>query len=657
MICKQKSKSSAFTGLCLLLLSLLLLTSCAKEDASEVHVVLEEGEGFHCSDAAKIIRSGEDVSFSVSMEEDYEITSREPEHTGITEEEDGSLTVTLKAVSYPTVITLTAEKLPYQIRYHENLPDGASAGSEIPADRTLLQSAGRKHLRVNTLNAADSFRLDGYTLTGYNTAPDGSGTHIGLGSRCDALYEKETTLYAEWSPWDEASLFTFETLPDGTLSLTGFSGQAGNTDKENTTGNNGNTQEKFQTTGNYDTLTIPGTVNGQTVTEIGEHALSGGGYRILILPDTLRRISLYAFSDSSLEELYLFDNLIEITDYAVEGCENFHTLHINAATPPVYAGNYFASFTDKTDRLRLLSGQRKLILFSGSSTRFGYDCEAIDEALSDYAPVNMGVFAYTNALPQLELCRTFTSPGDILLHAPEFDAAKRQFCTTNEIDDKLFAMIETDYDLLTRLSLTEYRGTLTAFQTFLKTRRGMTPRSYSESPADYDEDGQTVSTPSYNMYGDYITYRPNASDDAPIYELPVDYVKEAFPKSTYIEPLNAEYQRFLSDGVTVYFTYAPRNAAAISDRSTKEARAELEEYFKESLIVPVISELEESLYPGRYLYGTDNHLSTEGVGIRTKQILKDLSEINSNCSGPSDLHVTSGLPIESSLCERQALAS
>ena len=84
------------------------------------------------------------------------------------------------------------------------------------------------------------------------------------------------------------------------------------------------------------------------------------------------------------------------------------------------------------------------------------------------------------------------------------------------------------------------------------------------------------------------------------------------------------YQKFLDKGVQVYVTYAPRNRKAVSKESTKEARAQLDRYLREELIVPVISDLEKSLVSGVYLYKTDNHLSTEGVTIRTKQIIADL---------------------------------
>ena len=344
----------------------------------------------------------------------------------------------------------------------------------------------------------------------------------------------------------------------------------------------------------------------------------------MVLPPTLREVSPRAFENAALSELIFYDSLTNITDYAFAGCENLRTIRINAVRPPVYSGSYYDTFTDKMDRLRGLSGTRKIILFSGSSARFGYDCALIDAAFPDYAVANLGVFAYTNALPQLDLIRHFAGEGDILLHSPEFDASKRQFCTTNAMDPAFFRMIESDYDLLSLLCYRDYGGLLSAFSTYQKEREGLDAGDYRTSAASFDEDHFPVSEPSYNEYGDYILPRPNATDDTPIYDLPVEYTAAAFPREAFIDPLNAVYDTFLENGVRVLFTYAPRNRDAVSDKSTPEARAALDAYFRETLCVPVISDIEESLYPGRYLYGTDNHLSTEGVRIRTERIIRDL---------------------------------
>ena len=158
---------------------------------------------------------------------------------------------------------------------------------------------------------------------------------------------------------------------------------------------------------------------------------------------------------------------------------------------------------------------KKLVLFSGSSARFGYDSAALDAALPSYGVVNMGVFAYTNALPQLELIRARMREGDILLLSPEFDAAKRQFCTTNAFDDDFFCMAEANYDMVAELDLQQYSGVFSALGSYLQTRAGMTQSSYAVSPSDLDEDGNAVDTPSYNAYGDYVLYRSDAADDTP----------------------------------------------------------------------------------------------------------------------------------------------
>ena len=446
------------------------------------------------------------------------------------------------------------------------------------------------HKRLNTAQG-DLFTRDGYTLYGWNTEADGSGVSIGLGSRADA---RDQTLYAQWAKWSDEADFAVE---NGVI--TSYSGAD-------------------------DCVAVPEFWHGEPIHAISEGAFAGCKATVVILPPTLKTVSKGAFENAKLETLYLFDSLQSINDYAFTGCEQLTTLHINAATAPVYAGSYYSTFADKCDRLFSLADQKKIVLFSGSSARFGYDSAAIDEAFSGYAVVNMGVFAYTNALPQMELIRAAMQPDDILLLSPELDAAKRQFCTTNALDAPFFNLMEENYDLFALLDLEEYTRVFSSFSEYLSVKCRMDGKDYSVSPNDFDEDGNPVSTPSYNDYGDYILYRPNADSDAPIYGLPVPYTASYYRKEQYIDPMNAELDRFTDGGVRVYMTYSPRNRLAVSEDSTEEAIRELDAYFRETLHVPVISDMMESLVDGRYLFGTDNHLSTEGVKIRTESVIRDL---------------------------------
>lgn len=553
-------------------------------------VVLEEGEGFTAQTYTGQTAPGGELRFALTPEDGYTVTGADFDGCTLEREPGGGVTLVLPQVRYSTAVRLNVERTDATLAYHASGGQRLDGGSSVEFVEVPVTPS---HLRWNTSTGTDLFTRPGYTLTGWNTASDGSGTAVGLGSRITP--SEGLVLYAQWSRWADSDLFQWESLGDG-AAITAYSG-------------------------NERVLTVPGSLGGLPVRAIRAGAFAGSVCDTVILPDTLRTVENGAFDGCVLSELYLFDNLRTVSDYSFSNCENLRTLHINAAQPPVYSGTYYATFADKFDRLLSLRSNRKIVLFSGSSARFGYDSAKIDAAFEAFDVVNMGVFAYTNALPQLELILTCMREGDILLHSPEFDAAQRQFCTSKNLDAAFFNMTEANYDMISLLDLRRYGQAFTAFSSYLNSREGMDDRSCGLSPADFNEDGTPVSTPSYNEYGDYTLYRPNAADESPVYGLPVDYTVRSFPKNAFIDPLNGEYQRFLSKGVRVYFTYAPRNRLAVSADSTPEARAELDTYFREHLFVPVLGDVESSLVSGVYLYGTDNHLSTEGVALRTEEII------------------------------------
>ena len=573
--------------LMLILAMLVLLAGCAAAPAApavQCRIVLESSPAFTAQTQTAAVTPGQTVTFTLTPADGYTLTGADYPGARLTRTGTG-YTLSLPEVRYSTAVAVTAEKSDTVLYYRDNL-----GGDWIEAPVTA------SHLRVNTAIQGELFNNPGHTLTGWNTAPDGSGQAVGLGSRT----EPGCRLYAQWAAQNDAAEFTF-TVNNGTATVTGWQGSG-------------------------ERLVLPDTLGGALVVEIAAGAFTNAACREIILPDTLRRIEPGAFTGCAVESLTLFDNLQTVSDYAFEGCTALRTLHINAATAPVYSGSYYATFADKYDRLLSLAKTRKLVLFSGSSARFGYDSAALDQALPSYAVVNMGVFAYTNALPQLELIRSQLQEGDLLLLSPEFDAAKRQFCTTNAFDDDFFCMVEENYDLLASLDLRQYSGVFSALGSYLQTRVGMAARSYAVSPAELDEDGNAVDTPSYNAYGDYILYRPDAGEDTPIYGLPVDYTVDAFPQAYYIDPANAEIARFTADGVRVWLTYSPRNSQAVSEASTPEAIAALDAYFRENLNAAILTPLQDSLLPGRYFYGTDNHLSTNGVALRTAQVITALKD-------------------------------
>ena len=563
-----------------------------------VQVVLEEGEGYVVSERVYTLPAGRDLVILVFPVEGWRIKGCDYPGALLEEAKDGGIRITLPNLRYTTMVSVLTEKNPFIIRYHL----GKDGKGSDPVREISYPAA---HLRVNTASGSDGISLISddrqKILCGWNTRPDGNGLRIGLGSRVSVKEGVPLDLYGDWLEAAPAEDFIRETNPAGEVVITGYKGN----DKE---------------------IVVPPYLDERPVAVIGQKAFFGVKCQSIILPPTVREVELYAFAESTMEHFSFFDTLTTITDYSVQNCGTLKRIQIHAVRPPVYSGTYFDTFTDKMDRLRALKERKKIVLFSGSSTRFGYDSKAVDEAFPSMDVVNMGVFAYTNALPQFDLIKCFMGGGDVLVHAPEFDAKNRQFAVTDAMDESFFCLIESDYDLLDLLDFQDYTAVLSAFSSFQKIRLGMEAGDYLWSASDFDEDHRPVSVPSYNEYGDYILFRPNAADDEPVYDLPVDYFPEAFPEERLIDPLNKVYQGFLAKGIRVFFTYAPRNRKALSEESTPERRRQLDVWLRETLCVPVITDIEDSLFQGRYLYGTDNHLSTEGVRIRTARIIRELQK-------------------------------
>ena len=462
----------------------------------------------------------------------------------------------------------------------------------------ITKASYTTHLRTNTAQGTAYYQRDGYVLTGWNTKVDGSGEHIGLGSRIEM--RKGLTLYAQWEKANSEKDFTYE-ITGGEAAVTAYLGGNGS-------------------------CVIPEELGGKPVRTIKNGTFKNIVFTELILPSTVRTVDNNAFIGCTVDSLTLFDSIKTISDGSFADCVLPRTLHINAATSPVYSGSYYDTFSDKFDYLLSIKDQQKIVLFSGSSGRYGYDTPAIMKVFPDYAVVNMGVYAYTNAKPQLEIIRTMMKQGDVLLSAPEFDAIEEQFCTTDRLDRHFWAMTESNYDAVSLLDLRGYSGVFDSLGEYLSVRSGMEGKSYTVSPSSYDDDGNRYKFSTYNIYGDFILPRENGTKDERRHLNTADYTVDSFPMK-YINSLNAVYKTFTDSGITVYFSYTPRNRSSLTKGSIPEARAELHRYLCEKLNVPVISEIEDYLLSGIYFWKIDSHPSSEGAEIRTERLINDLKSV------------------------------
>lgn len=576
-----------------LLTALLLLSGCvpAREPIQECTVIFEDNPQLSFSQQLYTVERFGQVTITVGVPKGQRIRSVNYEDYSLSAKIQQSehydyYTLTLHRVRYSAVIRLTTDEA-YTTSYHP----GQGTGETI----TLAEES--PHLYFNTLPYREQFTREGYAPIGWNTEPDGSGTAVGFGSRIDHTGVSHLDLYMQWVPCSADGQFSYCEEEDG-VTITGFTG-SGN-------------------------AVIPPNLGDKPVIGIAAGAFRDMALDMVVLPATLKVLEPEAFSGMTIGKLYFFDTLEYLEDSSFQNC-HITGIHIQAVRDPVYSGSYFDTFPDKMDLLASLKDQRKMILFCGSSARFGYDSPMLEQAFPTYRVVNMGVYAYSNMRPQAELILQLAREGDILLSSPELDAIQAQFCGSSRLDREIFCMVESNYDLFARLDCRNYTGIFDAFRQFNDARKDMTARSYLESPASYDEDGNRQLSATYNLQGDYILYREDNTSGKTF------GVKRAYYNSKYISSedlagLNRVYDAFAQKGVTVLFTYSPRSRISISEDSTPEAIRDLDRYLRDSLHASVIGSIEDSLMDPLYFHATDNHLSTNGVTLHTRQVIADLQE-------------------------------
>ena len=573
------------------LLSAMLITSCHGQESfikdQSVKVMIESGDGYFVNEPYQMVEKGEDVTFKVELVNLSTFVSASYPNYEIVNATRHTFDLVLKNVWYSSVVSLNVSPEP-GITYFGT--------SDATSDRYQIVKKAQvhSHLKENAINAYDIYTKEGYVPLGWNTKEDFTGEFVSFGSR---IPFNNRRLYLQWEKESDPELFLWQ---DDNDEITIFS-----------------------YLGHEEKVVIPQKINGKKVTALSPNALVHEELKTLILPKTIKKLHFQSIAAPNIEEIYLCDNIEEISDLSF--CYQPKTVHINAVIPPNFSGSYYDTFPDKIDYLESVKDEKKIILFSGSSTRYGYDSEMIDAAYPEYKTVNMGVFAYVNIEPQLDVITAFTKKGDILLSSPEFDnhCLQFQFAATNEFSWQLFPFFESNYDLLKYININKYQSFFTAFYNFLEEKKTMSIGDYSTSPKHYDDDGTYYAFDTYNIQGDLILPREGHPRDEWISQPLDEYRLETTIKPELITCLDELYKKLLAKELNVMFTFFPKNRNCIKNTTPSDIER-IEECLRNMLSVPVISNWRDSILPGTDFYLIDNHLSTQAAKERTQRIINEM---------------------------------
>ena len=584
-------------GVCLLMC--LLLCACSQNAASApekdfVRVTLVDSVLFTADEPSQSVPYGGTASFTLRMREGYTVSDCSYEDY-VVAQGDGTCTLTLNNVTRPMRVTVTATAAPKAVNTN---PETTCTIRYVYNDGTAREKTETYtlsyHIRPNTMNGSGISR-DGYTLLCWNTEPDGTGQDIGLGSRATVGEDGTLTLYGKWVKWaDEKDFVTRR--QDGTLILTGYRGS-----------------------GKDEMLVIPGKIGGLTVTSIASSFTTGMrcgtlSSTTLVLPSSIVTVEDNAFLHANFREIYFFDNLENFGSKAFPNA--IATFHINAATAPrLQKENYNVRFADNLDLIIANQDKKKLIFFSGCSMCYGLDSTMVEAAFGgEYVVINAGLNGEFNALFQLECILPYVGEGDILIHAPE-QPNPYQFLTNVMVDSRVYCMVEGNYDLLALADFSNNAYMIESYTSYAGFRQETAECTYE----DY--------TAQFNNYGDYAEPRPY--DESTETARDVAYSQLWGFDFTLLTEANVDflasvYERFRQKGTTVYFAWAPMNEQSTAHEDIYATAASFQSELETLLAphgIPVISQMTDCIYKGRYFYDTDYHLNDLGVAIHTQGLI------------------------------------
>ena len=570
----------------ILLLTVLMLWGCTarQPEPANITVSLALPEGCSVTENGLQIQSGQDAVFELILNEGYEFASLDYEGAYTVESKNGLLYLRLESVRYATLAPVTLTNHYCTILYE---PNGGEGEPQTVGYDT------EEHIRPNTSIGTDIFSREEYTLTGWNTEPDGSGTAVGLGSRV-TVPDGELTLYAQWAKWSSADDFTWILEEDG-VKITSY-------------------------TGSDDPVVVPGTILGNEVTVIGIGAFNGCMAEQVILPPTVKTLQMDSFTNCALRELTFFDNIEALGDISFSSCPNFSTVHINAVEAP-WGYNYRreSCLADKVDMLIAAQGQQKLVFYGGCSMWYNLDGQLAQEAVGDsYRVINMGLNGVMNSYAQVQILSAFLEPGDVFFHTPEVSSDAQMMNRVEMInhDRKLWCGMEYNYDLVSLLDIRTLPEFFDILYYWLSTKEQTSSYTdvYRDSQGNrYVDEYGCVSFPR-------TTSKAELSDKVNL--------QATIFNETAMDRMEAMYQVMVDRDVAVYVGYACVNQDAVTEEQTPVET--MDELFRQTFNamegVTVVGSMLDHVYHNSDFYDTNYHLLTDRAWENTVLWMRDLTQ-------------------------------
>lgn len=522
--------------------------------------------------------------------------------------------------------TIDVPKDKWVILYHPNGGTGATAGLDYYREE---QPSNTLYHCPNAMPNTGKFTRSGYTLLGYNTKEDGSGTFYAPGWNVVMPERGAISLWCVWEKESPASDFKYKVSSDTKTFQYSKATKLSSTKYVTITGYKGSDK----------TVVIPERIDGYPVTNIAAAAFtSNQTMETLVLPRLMFGIADSAVvSCPNFKTLRICNSVQSMSDTWYVSCPNLQTFIISAIMSPTYASGRNGTYAVKFDWLMTAPG-KKICIVSGSNSAYGINSPMLEELLANsgykYSVVNYGQNASTPAAFYIEVISNFINPGDILLVEPEMNKYQLGY---NEINSTLWQIFEGAFDAYSLVDTRHYVKLYSTFAAFNKACSTRTALTY-----------ETFTSDTVNAWGDYSLnkvgatsswkttldgYDANGGKSTTTFKTSTDILTKNASYSEngrtlhHVDEINRAYDMVTAKGGTVLLSFAAIVRTGLTLDSQEKDGATQKNYMAavdKYLHATRISVVSNYIFEREYSYNSNYHLNTAGQTVRTQKISADL---------------------------------
>jgi len=282
----------------------------------------------------------------------------------------------------------------------------------------------------------------------------------------------------------------------------------------------------------------------------------------------------------------------------------------------------YYSIIDKHELLRK-SQSPKLIFIGASNISFGLDSEKISKAFN-MDVINMGIHAGFGIKYIANDIKDYISSRDIIIIVPEYDYFyKNKNDIANGRQELLYLMFDIYPEGRKHIQQDQWLHLLGYIPKYATDKLSFFLRyQHRSSSVNINNNRPLVGIydrAAFNKYGDAVAHWGLPNEKFSPYDKSKDEINHDI-----IQFLNQYNDEVADKGARLYFIYPCFQAESFENKSHSIKLLENE---LNQLNFPILSTPERYKFPDDYFFNTPYHLNKNGVDVRTRMIIEDLSPI------------------------------